>query len=95
MTSSRYAPYELGYTRATKATTMWSEVVIWSKSLYKSCLSTDCTLKLKYMKEESLVIVYHHDTVNFFRPLYTPPVTRRELMWIDISGVFLDIYLIC
>ena len=32
----------------------------------KSCLSSDCSLQLDYMKLESLVIVEQHATVNTF-----------------------------
>jgi hypothetical protein len=55
MTSSQHALYILGYTRATMAKTMRSEPVKASKSP-KLSLSSDCRLKLAYMKLESLVI---------------------------------------
>ena len=56
MTSSPHGPYGLGYTRATMAVTMGSDLARGSKSV-KSRLSSDCTLQLECMKSESLVIV--------------------------------------
>lgn len=46
-----------------------------SQSL-KSNLSSNCFLKLESMKEESLVIAYHHEAVNFNLLSYTLPVRR-------------------
>ena len=65
MTSNHHAPYDLGYTRATMATTERSEIARWSGSL-KASLSSDCRLKLAYMKSESLVIAGQHTAVNTF-----------------------------
>ena len=65
MTSSPHGPYGLGYTRATMAVTMGSDLARGSKSV-KSRLSSDCTLQLECMKSESLVIVDQHATVNTF-----------------------------
>ena len=65
MTSNHHAPYVLGNTRATMGKTTGSEIVISSKSL-KSILSSDCRLKLAYMKSELLVIANQHVAVNTF-----------------------------
>ena len=56
MTSSPHGPYAPGYTRATMAGTEGCETARWSES-QKTCLSSDCSLQLDYMKLESLVIV--------------------------------------
>ena len=63
--SNHHAPYDLGYKRATMATTKRSEVVRPSKS-QKSHLSSDCSLQLDYMKLESLVIANQNVAVNTF-----------------------------
>ena len=65
MTSNHHAPYVLGYTRATMATTKSSEKVTWSKS-HKSSLSSDCGLQPAHMKSELLVIPNQHVGVNAF-----------------------------
>ena len=65
MTSNHHAPYVLGYTRATMGATTGSKLVIASKSL-KIALSSDCRLKLAYMKAELLVIADQHAAVNTF-----------------------------
>ena len=65
MTSNHHAPYDLGYTRATMATTKRGEGVIRSKS-QKGRPSSDCSLQLDYMKPESLVIANQHVAVNTF-----------------------------
>ena len=65
MTSSPHGPYGLGYTRATMAVTMGSDLARGSKSV-KSRLSSDCTLQLECMKLESLVIADQHAAVNTF-----------------------------
>ena len=65
MTSSPHGPYGLGYTRATMAVTMGSDLARGSKSV-KSRLSSDCTLQLECMKSESLVIADQHAAVNTF-----------------------------
>ena len=68
MTSNHHAPYDLGYTRATMATTKRGEGVIRSKS-QKGRPSSDCSLQLDYMKPESLVIAGQHTAVNVFLSL--------------------------
>ena len=65
MTSSHHAPYALGYTRATMANTKGCNPARGSQS-QKVGLSSDCRLKPACMKEESLVIVDQHATVNTF-----------------------------
>ena len=65
MTSSHHGPYVLGYTRATMAGTECCKTARWSKS-QKAGLSTDWSLKLDFMKVESLVIAHQHGAVNTF-----------------------------
>lgn len=65
MTSNHHAPYDLGYTRATMASTTSSQPARVRKSL-KACLSSDCRLQLAYTKSESLVIADQHAAVNTF-----------------------------
>ena len=65
MTSNHHAPYVLGYTRATMATTKSSEAVMRSKS-QKGSLSSDCGLQPAHMKLELLVIPNQHVGVNAF-----------------------------
>ena len=65
MTSNHHAPYDLGYTRATMVGTTSRKSVTASKSL-KANLSSDCRLKLAYMKLELLVIANQNVAVNTF-----------------------------
>jgi hypothetical protein len=65
MTSNHHAPYALGYTRATMATTERSEAAMRSKS-FKSGPSSDCRLQLACMKLELLVIANQNVAVNAF-----------------------------
>ena len=65
MTSNHHALYDLGYKRATMATTKRSEAVTWSKP-HKSGLSSDWSLQLDSMKLESLVIANQNVAVNTF-----------------------------
>ena len=65
MTSNHHAPYVLGYTRATMATTKGSELVTVSQS-QKSSLSSDCGLQPAHMKLELLVIPNQNVGVNAF-----------------------------
>ena len=65
MTSNHHAPYVLGYTR----TTMAENKVKQSREveqITKLGLSSDCRLKLAYMKSELLVIADQHAAVNTF-----------------------------
>lgn len=68
MMSGRYGLYELGYIRATRGITIRGKNVNFSKS-FKGILSSDCFLQYENMKAESLVIVYHHGTVNIIQAL--------------------------
>ena len=65
MTSNHHAPYVLGYTRATMATTKSSEAVMRSESQTGS-LSSDCGLQPAHMKLNLLVIPDQHAGVNSF-----------------------------
>ena len=65
MTSNHHAPYVLGYTRATMATTKSSNRATLSES-HKSSLSSDCGLQPARMKTELLVIPNQHVGVNAF-----------------------------
>ena len=85
MTSNHHAPYGLGYTRATMASTKSSEAVTWSKS-QKTSLSSDCRLQLACMKSESLVIANQHVAVNTFPGLvhtarHTTRVCNTRSRW--------------
>jgi hypothetical protein len=61
--SSQDGPDRLGHTGATMVITKGSKNVSWSKS-QKNYPSSDCSLQFESMKEESLVIVNQHVTVN-------------------------------
>jgi hypothetical protein len=65
MTSSHHAPYVLGYTRTTMGWTEGSDLARASQS-QKPTLSSDCSLQLESMKEESLVIAGQNTAVNTF-----------------------------
>ena len=65
MTSNHHAPYVLGYTRATMATTKGSEAARRSES-QKSSLSSDCGLQPAHTKSELLVIPNQNVGVNAF-----------------------------
>ena len=65
MTSSHHAPYVLGYTRTTMASTERSESVSWSGP-QKAGLSSDRRLQPACVKSESLVISGQHTEVNTF-----------------------------
>ena len=79
MTSNHHAPYVLGYTRVTMARTTSSQLARVRKSL-KSCLSSDCSLQLDYMKSESLVNADQHAALNTFPGLVH---TARHTMGVD------------
>ena len=64
-TSNHHAPYDLGYTRNTMVVNrgkQYREV----EQITKLGLSSDCRLKLAYMKSELLVIADQHAAVNTF-----------------------------
>ena len=65
MTSSPHGPYVQGYTRATMAGTKSCKAARWSES-HKAGPSSDCRLKLAYMKLELLVIANQNVAVNAF-----------------------------
>ena len=65
MTSSHHGPYDLGYTRATMASTKGCQLARVSKS-HKAGRSPDWSLQLDSMKLESLVIAYQNVAVNTF-----------------------------
>lgn len=65
MTSNHHAPYDLGYTRATMASTKGSQPARGSQS-HKTGLSSDRRLQPACVKPESLVIADQHAAVNTF-----------------------------
>ena len=65
MTSNHHAPYDLGYTRTTMAINKESQYRE-MESIFKNGLSSDCRLKLAYMKSELLVMAGQHTAVNTF-----------------------------
>ena len=65
MMSSQYVPYVQGYTRVTMASTKGCQPARGSQS-QKTGPSTDWSLQLDSMKEESLVIAHQHGAVNTF-----------------------------
>ncbi len=76
MTSSQHGLYILGYTHATMARTIGSEVERWSQS-NKLSLSSDCGLQLAHMKPELLVNARQHSALNTFPGLVH---TARHVM---------------
>ena len=76
MTSNHHVPYVLGYTRTTMGVTERSDPARRSKS-EKSVPSSDCRLKLAYMKLELLVIADQNAAVNTFPGLVH---TARQAM---------------
>ena len=79
MMSSQYVPYVQGYTRVTMVGTMGRETARWSQS-HKTNPSSDWSLQLDSMKQESLVIVDQNATVNTFPGLVH---TARHTMGVD------------
>jgi hypothetical protein len=65
MTSSPHGPYVRGYTRATMVGTEGCNAARWSQS-HKTCLSSDRSLQLDFVKLESLVIADQQAAVNTF-----------------------------
>ena len=65
MTSNHHAPYVLGYTRNTMVVNKEKQNREVEQNS-KTCLSSDCRLKLAYMKLELLVIANQHVAVNTF-----------------------------
>ena len=75
-TSNHHAPYVLGYTRATMASTEGCKAATWSES-HKTCRSPDRSLQLDSVKSESLVIANQNVAVNTFPGLVH---TARHVM---------------
>ncbi len=81
MTSSPHGPYAQGYTRATMVGTEGCKLARGSQP-QKTGLSSDCSLQLDCMKEESLVIADQHAAVNTFPGLVH---TARHTMGVKCS----------
>lgn len=73
----------MGCKRAAMVITIVYEYVSMSEYI-KNYLSSDCILKLKYMKLEPLVIGYKYGSVNGKGPLHTPPVTPWKFIIFEI-----------
>ena len=85
MMSSQYVPYVQGYTRVTMVGTKGCKTVRWSQS-QKTGPSSDWSLQLDSMKEESLVIVDQNATVNTFPGLvhtarHAMEVSSTQIEW--------------
>ena len=76
MMSSQYVPYVQGYTRVTMVSTKGRKAVRLSQS-QKTNPSSDWSLQLDSMKQESLVIAHQHGAVNTFPGLVH---TARQAM---------------
>ncbi len=76
MMSSQHGLYIQGYTHATMARTIGSEIARWSQSC-KARRSSDCRLQLACMKSELLVTANQHVAVNTFPGLVH---TARHVM---------------
>ena len=83
MMSSQYVPYAQGYTRVTMVGTMGRETARWSQSP-KTNPSSDWSLQLDSMKQESLVIVDQNATVNTFPGLVH---TARHTMEVSSAQI--------
>ena len=85
MMSSQYVPYVQGYTRVTMVSTKGCKTARWSQS-QKTNLSSDWSLQLDSMKQESLVIVDQNATVNTFPGLvhtarHAMEVSSTQIEW--------------
>ena len=76
MMSSQYVPYVQGYTRVTMVSTKGRNAARLSQS-QKTNPSSDWSLQLDSMKQESLVIAHQHGAVNTFPGLVH---TARQAM---------------
>ncbi len=85
-TSSHHGPYDLGYTRATMASTKGCQAARWSQSR-KTGRSPDWSLQLDSMKSESLVIVDQNATVNTFPGLVHTAVTPWEWVAPEVASL--------
>ena len=88
MTSSPYVPYVQGYTRVTMAGTKGREPARGSQS-HKTGLSSDWSLQLDSMKQESLVIAHQHGAVNTFPGLvhtarHAMEVSSTRIGWLNL-----------
>ena len=83
MMSSQYVPYIQGYTRVTMVSTKGRNAARLSQS-QKTNLSSDWSLQLDSMKQESLVIVDQNATVNTFPGLVH---TARHAMEVSSTRI--------
>ena len=88
MMSSQYVPYIQGYTRVTMVSTKGRNTARWSQS-QKTFPSSDCSLQLDCMKQESLVIVDQNATVNTFPGLvhtarHAMEVSSTRIGWLNL-----------
>ena len=88
MTSSHHAPYVLGYTRTTMASTERCKGASRSGP-HKAGLSSDRRLQLACVKSESLVISGQHTEVNTFPGLvhtarHTTKVCNTRNRWANL-----------
>ena len=83
MMSSQYVPYVQGYTRVTMVSTKGCKAARLSQS-QKTNLSSDWSLQLDSMKQESLVIVDQNATVNTFPGLVH---TARHAMEVSSTRI--------
>ena len=83
MMSSQYVPYVQGYTRVTMVSTKGRNAARLSQS-QKTNLSSDWSMQLDSMKQESLVIVDQNATVNTFPGLVH---TARHAMEVSSTRV--------
>ena len=83
MMSSQYVPYVQGYTRVTMVSTKGCNAARLSQS-QKTNLSSDWSLQLDSMKQESLVIVDQNATVNTFPGLVH---TARHAMEVSSTRI--------
>ena len=81
--SSQYVPYVQGYTRVTMVSTKGCKAVRLSQS-QKTNPSSDWSLQLDSMKQESLVIVDQNATVNTFPGLVH---TARHAMEVSSTRI--------
>ena len=83
MMSSQYVPYVQGYTRVTMVSTKGCKAVRLSQ-YQKTNPSSDWSLQLDSMKQESLVIVDQNATVNTFPGLVH---TARHAMEVSSTRI--------
>jgi len=81
--SSQYVPYIQGYTRVTMVSTKGCKAARWSQS-QKTNPSSDWSLQLDSMKQESLVIEDQNASVNTFPGLVH---TARHTMEVSSAQI--------